>query len=182
MKLIGSTNRNQTDIPDNLRQFGTELAFHTTIPKELEALGKIDPAYPWMVRHLQPYEFVDLSFRVGEAGLVPVFRVDMSALPKRVDVQGLESVDISPEPLQSQTPVDYRAVVEEELEGGRVVWVSGLASLVEQRYHVAKDAAKLRLRDVLLKLLNAGDLQVQVRRYRLGRDRLPVFCQEHQRE
>ncbi|MGH9920693.1 MAG: hypothetical protein ACRD6W_17710, partial [Nitrososphaerales archaeon] len=38
--------RNQTDIPDNLKQFGTELAFHTTIPKELDALSKIDPAYP----------------------------------------------------------------------------------------------------------------------------------------
>jgi hypothetical protein len=151
--------QNQTDIPDNLRQFGTELAFHTTIPKELEALGKIDPAYPWIVRHLQPYEFVDLSFRVGEAGLVPVFRVDMSAVPK-IDVQRLESVDIAQEP-QPQTPVDYRAVVEEELDGGRVVWVSRLASLVEQRYHVAKDAAKLRLRDVLLKLLKAGVVQVQ---------------------
>jgi hypothetical protein len=33
--------------------------------------------------------------------------------------------------------------------------------LVEQRYHVAKDAAKLRLRDVLLKLLNAGEVQAQ---------------------
>ena len=151
--------QNQTDIPDNLRQFGTEFAFHTTIPKELEALGKIDPAYPWIVRHLQPYEFVDLSFRVGDAGLVPVFRADMGALPK-MDVPRVEPVDISQEP-RPQTPVDYRAIVEEELDGGRVVWVSGLASLVEERYHVAKDAAKLRLRAVLLKLLNAGEIQVQ---------------------
>ena len=151
--------QNQTDIPDNLRQFGTELAFHTTIPKELEALGKIDPAYPWIVRHLQPYEFVDLSFRVGEAGLVPVFRVDMSALPKN-GTHHAEPVDVAQAP-RPQTPVDYRAVVEEELDGGKVVWVSGLASLVEERYHVAKDAAKLRLRDVLIKLLKAGEVQVQ---------------------
>jgi hypothetical protein len=152
--------QNQTDIPDNLRQFGTELAFHTTIPKELEALGKIDPAYPWIVRHLRPYEFVDLSFRVGDAGLVPVFRVDMKALRNMVDVQRAEPIDIAREP-QPQTPIDYRAIVEEELTGGKVVWVSGLASLVEERHHVAKDAAKLRLRDVLLRLLKAGEIQVQ---------------------
>ncbi len=148
--------QNQTDIPDNLRQSGTELAFHTTVPKELEALGKIDPAYPWIVRHLQPYEFVDLAFRVGEAGLVPVFRVDMDALPK-MEVRPVEPVDIAQEP-QPQAPVDYRGIVEEELERGGVVWVSGLASLVEERYHFAKDAAKLRLRDVLLKLLKAGEV------------------------
>jgi len=152
--------QNQTDIPDNLRQFGTELAFHTTIPKELEALGRIDPAYPWIVRHLQPYEFVDLSFRVGDAGLVPVFRVDMKALPRMAAVQRVEPMDVTHEP-RPQAAVDYRAIVEEELAGGKVVWVSGLASLVEQKYHVPKDAAKLRLRDVLLKLLNAGEVQVQ---------------------
>jgi hypothetical protein len=152
--------QNQTDIPDNLRQFGTELAFHTAIPKELEALNKIDPAYPWIVRHLKPYEFVDLSFRVGEAGLVPVFKVDVRALPKAEEARPAEYVDVAREP-RPQAPVDYRAVVEEELGRGSVVWVSGLASLVEERYHVPKDAAKLRLRDVLLKLLNAGDVQVQ---------------------
>ncbi len=152
--------QNQTDIPDNLRQFGTELAFHTTIPKELEALSKIDPSYPWIVRHLQPYEFIDLSFRVGNEGLVPVFRVDMGSLPK-TDVRRGEPVDVSREP-RPQTPIDYGAIVREKIDSGEVVWVSRLASFLEEEHRIdSKDVAKLKLRNVLLKLLDAGDVQVQ---------------------
>src|SRR5258708_17480518 len=83
----------------------------------------------------------------------------MELLPK-MEVRPVEPVDLAREP-PPQAPVDYRVTVEEELERGGVVWVSGLASLVEQRYHVPKDAAKLRLRDALLKLLKAGEIQVQ---------------------
>lgn len=75
--------QNYSDINDRYRnQFGTQLTFNTTSERDLEAIRKIDPSYVWIVKELHQYEFIDLTFRVGNAGLVPIFQADLSELPQ----------------------------------------------------------------------------------------------------
>ena len=125
----------------------------------MEAIRKIDSAYVWIVKELRPHQFIDLTFRVGNAGIVPIFRADKVALPER-QVQYDAPADVAS--AQSQNPaIDYGAIVRERLDNGDVVWVSRLASQIEENYHVDKNVAKLKVRDVLLKLLSAGEVQAQ---------------------
>ncbi len=149
--------QNHTDVPDTLRQFGTELAFHTTSERDLEAMGRIDPAYPWIVKELRPHEFVDLTFRVGNEGLVPIFRADLLDSPPEAERQVAGVGDRG----KPEVAPDYAAIIAERIDKGEVVWVSRLAALVEEGSGVGKDAAKLKLRGALLKLLAAGEVQVQ---------------------
>ncbi len=154
--------QNLTDIPDNLRQFGTELVFHTTSERDLGAISKIDTAYPWIVKELRPHEFIDLTFRVGNEGLVPIFKTDLveahSAAQNRAkDNNPMDSDDQT----QQVNAPDYAAIIAEKIDNGEVIWVSRLATLIEERYRVEKNIAKLKLRNVLLKLLAAGEIQVQ---------------------
>lgn len=153
--------QNYSDIADSQRnQFGTQLTFNTTSEQDLQAIGKIDPGYVWIVKELRQHEFIDLTFHVGNVGLVPIFEADLVELPER-EVEYDEPVDVHNTQPQKAT-IDYGAMVRERIDSGEVVWVSGLATLVEERYRVDnKDAAKLKLRDVLLKLLSAGEVQVQ---------------------
>ena len=76
--------QNYSDIPDALRnQFATQLTFNTTSERDLEAIRKIDSAYVWIVKELRPHQFMDLTFRVGNGGIVPIFRADRVELPER---------------------------------------------------------------------------------------------------
>ena len=154
--------QNLTDIPDRLRQFGTELVFHTTSERDMGAMSKIDVAYPWIVKELRPYEFIDLTFRAGNEGLVPIFKADLveanSAAKNRAkDNKTMDSNDQA----QQHIAPDYAAIIAEKIDNGEVIWVSRLATLLEERDHVEKNIAKLKLRNVLLKLLAAGEIQVQ---------------------
>lgn len=149
--------QNHTDVPDNLRQFGTELAFNTTSERDLEAMGRIDPAYPWIVKELRPHEFIDLTFRVGNEGLVPIFRADLVESPPEAEHHAAGVGDHG----KPEAAPDYAALIAERIDKGEVVWVSRLAALAEERYGVGKDAAKLKLRGVLVTLLAAGEVQVQ---------------------
>ncbi len=151
--------QNHTDVPDTLRQFGTELAFQTTSERDLEAMGRIDPAYPWVVKELRPHEFIDLTFRVGNEGLVPIFRADLLESPPEAERQ--HQVADAGDHGRPEAAPDYAAIVAERIDKGEVVWVSRLAALVEEGSGVGKDAAKLKLRSVLVKLLAAGEVQVQ---------------------
>ena len=75
--------QNYSDINDKFRnQFGTQLTFNTTSEQDLEAIRKIDPSYVWIVKELYQYEFIDLTFRVGNHGLVPIFQADLTELPQ----------------------------------------------------------------------------------------------------
>src|SRR5260370_17297430 len=150
--------QNYSDIPDALRnQFATQLTFNTTSERDLEAIGKIDSGYVWVVKELRRYEFLDLTFRVGNAGLVPIFRSDMAESPES---EGNYNAPGGIRSAKSQNAmVDYGAIIREKIISGDVVWVSRLAALVEEKYHIDKDVAKLKLRDALLKLLSAGEVQ-----------------------
>ena len=67
--------QNYSDIPDALRnQFATQLVFNTTSERDLEAIRKIDSAYVWIVKELRPHQFIDLTFRVGNGGIIPIFQ------------------------------------------------------------------------------------------------------------
>ncbi len=152
--------QNYSDIPDALRnQFATQLTFNTTSERDLEAIRKIDSAYVWIVKELRPHQFIDLTFRVGNGGVVPIFRADKIELPEH-QVQYGAPTDVTD--TQTQTPaIDYGAIVGEKLDSGGVVWVSSLASSIEENYHVDKNVAKLKVRNILLKLLGAGEVQAQ---------------------
>jgi hypothetical protein len=152
--------QNYSDIPDALRnQFATQLVFNTTSERDLEAIRKIDSAYVWIVKELRPHQFIDLTFRVGNGGIIPIFRADRVEHPDRQAQYGAPT-DVAS--TQSQDPaIDYGAIVRETLDSGDVVWVSRLASQIEENYHVDKNVAKLKVRDVLLKLLSAGEVQAQ---------------------
>jgi energy-coupling factor transporter ATP-binding protein EcfA2 len=150
--------QNHTDVPDSLRQFGTEVAFQTTSERDLEAMGRIDPAYPWIVKELRPHEFIDLTFRVGNEGLVPIFRADILESPRG---EAERQMVVTTSHSERDLAPDYVAIIAERIDKGEVVWVSRLAAIVEERFGVEKDAAKLKLRSVLVKLLAAGEIQVQ---------------------
>jgi hypothetical protein len=152
--------QNYSDIPDALRnQFATQLTFTTTSERDLEGIRKIDSAYVWIVKELRPHQFIDLTFRVGNGGVIPIFRADRVELPAR-QAQYAAPSDIAG--TQPQNPaMDYGALVRERLDCGNVVWVSRLASQIEENYHIDKNVAKLKVRDILLKLLSAGEVQAQ---------------------
>jgi hypothetical protein len=152
--------QNYSDIPDALRnQFATQLTFNTTSERDLEAIRKIDSAYVWIVKELRPHQFIDLTFRVGNDGIVPIFRADRVGLPEH---QARSSLPGDVSGIQTQTlAIDYGVVVQEKLDSGDVVWVSRLAGSIEEDYHVDKNVAKLKVRDVLLKLLSAGEIRAQ---------------------
>ncbi len=115
--------QNYSDIPDALRnQFATQLVFNTTSERDLEAIRKIDSAYVWIVKELRPHQFIDLTFRVGNGGIIPIFRADRVELPDRQAQYGAPA-DVAS--AQSQNPaIDYGAIVRERLDNGDVVWVS----------------------------------------------------------
>ena len=154
--------QNLTDIPDNLRQFGTELVFHTTSERDMGAMSRIDSAYPWIVKELRPYEFIDLTFRAGNEGLVPIFKTDLVAAHSAAESRAKDNKTMdSNDQAQQHIAPDYATIIAEKIDNGEVIWVSRLATLLEERDHVEKNIAKLKLRNVLLKLLAAGEIQVQ---------------------
>lgn len=160
-RLYAAT-QNYSDINDKYRnQFGTQLTFNTTSEQDLEAISKIDPSYVWIVKELYQYEFMDLTFRVGNHGLVPIFQADLSELPPTEAKQVQYSVPANITATQSataKTPIDYEAIIGTKLKQAPI-WISGMASYFADNYGVDKDTAKLKVKDFLQKLVNADEVQ-----------------------
>ncbi len=167
-KLYAAT-QNYSDINDKFRnQFGTQLTFNTTSEQDLEAIRKIDPGYVWIVKELYQYEFIDLTFHVGNIGLVPIFQADLSEIPQSEKAQNVEPANIitanstttkaiTPT-LQPKKIIDYKAIIKDKIEE-EPIWISGIASYFSDSYGVDKDTAKLKVKDILQKLVNADELQ-----------------------
>lgn len=156
--MLYTTTQNQSDVPDKLRGlYGTRFAFNTTTEKDLDSIRAIDPAFAWTAKELVPYHFIDVTFRTGKDGILPVFEADPIELPDRA----AEEVDASDSDRPGEAAVDYAAIVREKITNGEVVWVSGLAKSVKEKGDADKDTAKLKFRNILLKLLDAGEVQVQ---------------------
>jgi hypothetical protein len=101
--------QNYSDIPDALRnQFATQLTFNTSSERDLEAIRKIDSAYVWIVKELRPHQFIDLTFRVGNGGIIPIFRADRIELPER-QVQYDEPANVAPVQRKSADSTDYES-------------------------------------------------------------------------
>lgn len=150
--------QNYSDIPDKLRnQFGSKFTYNTDSESDLTAIRAIDPGYAWMAKELDPFQFIDLTFRVGNGGIFPVFKADLVELPER-EVEYDEPADII-RPQQAAT-VDYGAIIKQKLDNGDVVWTSRLATFLEEKYHIDKDIAKLKIKDTFQNLLNANEVQV----------------------
>lgn len=154
--------QNYSDINDKFRnQFGTQLTFNTTSEQDLEAIRKIDPSYVWIVKELYQYEFIDLTFRVGNHGLVPIFQAELSELPqteKQVQVQYSVPANIITTQSPSTKIVDYEEIIGEKLKQAPI-WISSMASYFADNYGIDKDTAKLKAKDVLQKLVNADEVQ-----------------------
>jgi hypothetical protein len=103
--------QNYSDIPDALwNQFATQLTFNTTSERDLEAIRKIDSAYVWIVKELRPHQFIDLTFRVGNGGIIPIFRADRIALPER-QIQYDEPANIALVQQKSADAKDYEGEI-----------------------------------------------------------------------
>ncbi len=103
--------QNYSDIPDALRnQFATQLTFNTTSERDLEAIRRIDSAYVWIVKELRPHQFIDLTFRVGNGGVVPIFRADRVELPER-QAQYDEPANLAPVQQKTEDAIDYESEI-----------------------------------------------------------------------
>jgi hypothetical protein len=159
-RLYAAT-QNYSDINDKFRnQFGTQLTFNTSSEQDLEAIRKIDPSYVWIVKELYQYEFIDLTYRVGNHGLVPIFQAELSELSqseKPVEYSVPANV-ITTRLATSKATIDYEAIITEKLKQAPI-WISGMASYFADNYGVDKDTAKLKVKDFLQKLVNADEVQ-----------------------
>jgi hypothetical protein len=153
--------QNYSDMPDALRnQFATQLTFNTTSEKDLEAIRKIDSAYVWIVKELRRYEFVDLTFRVGNTGVVPIFRADQVEMPER-EVEYNNPAGITRlQPRTEATATSCEEVTRAALAGEDAVWSpTGLAAEFAKRNGTDENTAKLRVSKVLQGMLNNDELQ-----------------------
>lgn len=159
--ILYTATQNYSDIPDALRnQFATQLTFNTTSEKDLEAIRKIDSAYVWIVKELRRYEFVDLTFRVGSAGLVPIFRADQVEIPER-EVEYNNPAGITPlQPRKEATATSCEEAVRAALAGeDAVASPTGLAVKQAKRDGTDENTAKLRVSKALQSMLNNDELQ-----------------------
>jgi energy-coupling factor transporter ATP-binding protein EcfA2 len=171
-KLYAAT-QNYSDINDRFRnQFGTQLTFNTTSERDLEAIRKIDPSYVWIVKELYQYEFIDLTFHVGNIGLVPIFQADLSEIPQSEKAQNAASANIIASNPKSQSSETIQSVYSDKallrnfilelLENEGVAWASLLAQRLIEKYHgdftKDKDTAKLSMMPVLNQMVNTGQL------------------------
>jgi hypothetical protein len=158
--MLYTTTQNQTDIHSKLRGlYGTRFVFNTTTESDLDAIRAIDPAFAWAAKELVPHHFIDVTFRTGKDGILPIFEADPVEIPAR-EAKEADVTDLNQPRMGA---IDYAAVVREKIANGEVVWVSGLAKSVSKERSGAADSdvAKLKFRNILLKLLDAGEVQVQ---------------------
>ena len=155
---IYAATQNLTDVPDRLRNlFGTQLVFNTSSENDLEAMRKVEPGYAWVAKELGAYRFIDVTFRTAREGLVPVFEaepVEVAESKAENDTSGVTSQSGAIE-------VDYSNMVRQKISNGEVVWVSALARSLEETDGLDGDIGKLKIRNALRKLLDAGEVQVQ---------------------
>ena len=75
--------------------FATQFCFNTDSKADMEVIRAIDEGYAWTAEELESYEFIDLTFRVGNRGLFPIFRADMVKLTER-EVRYDEPAEVTP--------------------------------------------------------------------------------------
>ena len=140
--------QNYSDIPDALRnQFATQLTFNTTSERDLDAIRKIDSAYVWIVKELRPYQFIDLTFRVGNRGVVPIFRADRVELPER-QTQYDEPANLTPVRQKAEDATDYESEIlnilrKEPLHQSGIDRALGIEREDSRRLVVKKELKKL---------------------------------------
>ncbi|MDV3278496.1 MAG: hypothetical protein LYZ69_08550 [Nitrososphaerales archaeon] len=155
---LWTSTQNYTDIEDDVRnQFATQFFFGTSSKADIEALRAIDPMLAWSVTVLKPHQFLDAKSEEVHAR-IRVLTFSPEGITK-------EQAPVSVEEYLSSTPagataprIDYEATVRDKLRD-EPVWVSGLAGYFSDRYGVAKDEAKLKVRDILEKLVNGDEVQ-----------------------
>lgn len=97
-----------------------------------------------------------MTFRTAREGLIPVFEAE----PVEVAESKVENDTSGVTSQSGGIEVDYSNVVREKISNGEVLWVSGLARSLETD-GLDRDIAKLKIRNALRRLLDAGDVQVQ---------------------
>lgn len=153
---LWTSTQNYTDIEDRIRnQFATQLVFNTSSKSDLEALRVIDPMLSWAVSGLLKHHFVDAKSKIVHKEIDVYTFVPETESENRRNPLG-EFLGALP---QEPETLDYEKAVREALAKEGIVWVSALASQLSKDGRVDKDSAKLKVRDVLEKLVNADELQ-----------------------
>ena len=146
--------QNYSDIPDALRnQFATQLVFNTTSERDLEAIRKIDSAYVWIVKELRPHQFIDLTFRVGNGGIIPIFRADRVELPER-QVQYDEPATLAHVQQKTEDAIDYDSEILSILRKGPLHQTGIDSALGIER----EDSRRLVVKKELKKLLDGDEI------------------------
>ncbi|MDG6925732.1 MAG: hypothetical protein JRN09_04200 [Nitrososphaerota archaeon] len=159
---LWTSTQNYSDIEDGIRnQFATQFVFNTSSKADLEALRAIDPMLSWLVSGLQKHYFIDAKARFIHEEIT-VYTCTPAKEERSDDYAHAPKLSrslVSPSGLTKGTLDEYRKEVEESLENNGVVWVSGLAGTFSEKYGTDKDEAKLRIKDILEKLVNGDEVQ-----------------------
>ena len=65
---------------------------------------------------------------------------------------------INAQSAKAKIPLDYQTIITEKLKQDPI-WISGIASYFSESYNLDKDSAKLKVKDILQKLVNSDEVQ-----------------------
>lgn len=173
------TTQNYTDIDDIIRgQFSYQYVFKTTTEADLTALGKIDGVLSWTVSSLPLHTFTDARHPEIHRNVPVLYYRSNMLLPdeeKEAEQQaslvpeGMEVEDhkgrkvyrlvVKSEPkapqVRQKAAIEYRAEVLAILKE-RPAHASKIGRTIAEKHGIAKDEAKLGVKEVLQKLVNEG--------------------------
>lgn len=156
---LWASTQNYSDIDDDIRnQFATQFVFHTSSKGDLEALKAIDPMLSWAVSGLVSHRFVDAKSAEQIHNEILVLTFSPEGLIDKEPVQIEEYLKGSDAGLQRKEIHDYQTVIEEKLNE-QPIWISGIANYFTENYGANKDTAKLKVKDILQKLVNADEVK-----------------------
>ena len=170
---LWTSTQNYTDLDDSIRnQFESQLVFRTTSKADLDALRTIHPTLAYVASIIQDHAFFDAKYKELETKLLIFYYHPCTAsFGAQVKIHWVMEQDepvsteeylsttkaITPT-LQSKKIIDYEAIIKDKIKQ-EPIWISGIASYFSDKYGIDKDAAKLKVKDILQKLVNADEVQ-----------------------
>ena len=157
---LWASTQNYCDIDDDIRnQFATQFVFHTSSKADLDSLRAIDPMLSWAVAGLRPHRFIDAKSAEQLHYEIHILTFSPEGLIEIEPVSVVEYLASNASiPQHKKTIVDYEAAIKEKLVE-EPIWISGIANYLSDSYGVDKDSAKLKVKDILQKLVNADEVR-----------------------
>ncbi|HZW55026.1 MAG TPA: hypothetical protein VFF30_01935 [Nitrososphaerales archaeon] len=156
---LWASTQNYSDIDDGIRnQFATQFVLHTSSKADLEALRAIDPMLSWAAAGLRPHRFVDAKSAQQLHYEIHILTFSSEGLIDKEPMSIEEYLSTTTLTLQPKKVINYEAIIEEKIKEAPI-WISGMASFFADNFGVDKDTAKLKVKDILQKFINADELQ-----------------------